>query len=259
MNSDKCILGWGTVGKCTALTFGIEKYYSRSDANITLEEASKCKFIFICLPTPTVEGVCDTSAITEIIKKLQTYPDFSNATIIIRSTVYAGYNKYLQAELGLKNIVSNPEFLSEDTWEKDAVKPMLVVIGSDDVDARERVAGLYRGRFKYNEPIITNSITAEMIKYSLNVFFATKVIFANEVYDYSQKIGANYETIRQTLQAHPWGSKNHLQVFNKGGRGAGGKCLKKDLEAFSKAVGSSIFLEATNQTNHRLLTESGKK
>src|SRR5258708_19716052 len=99
MNNDKCIIGWGTVGKCTALTFNIEKYYSRSKANITLEEASKCKYIFICLPTPTVDGVCDVSAITKTIKELKKYPDFKNSVLIIPSTVNSEFIQFLQTTL----------------------------------------------------------------------------------------------------------------------------------------------------------------
>lgn len=256
--TDKCVIGWGTVGKATAKTFNITNYYSRSESTISLEEASRCRYIFICLPTPTVNGECDTSAITDVIEKLYRYKTLSQAIIVIRSTVYPGYNRFLQEKFHLKNIVSNPEFLSEDTWEQDATRPMLIVVGSDDVGSREKLVGLYMGRFKYNTPYVTDSITAEMIKYSLNVFFGTKIIFANALYNYVQKYKGNYETIKSVLESHPWGSRNHFKVVHKGGRGAGGKCLQKDMQAFAK-ITDDPFFETLYWLNEELLKKYPKK
>jgi UDPglucose 6-dehydrogenase len=255
---DAVIIGWGTVGKATADCFKIDKYYSRTESNITLEEIAKQKYIFICLPTPTIEGKCYVAGITEFIKKIIKYPESKAAVFIIRSTVYAGYNQYLQAELGIKNIVSNPEFLSEDTAIEDSNNPALIVIGADDPKYREMVYGVYSARFRYVQPIMTDSITAELLKLTVNAFFTTKVIFGNTIFDYANAIGANYETIKLALENHPWGSKNHFTVFHKRGRGAGGKCLTKDMEALANATSSRMFMEV-DKMNKELLQETGKK
>ena len=91
MGDDAAVIGsTGYVGKATSLAFGIKKGFSRHNANVTLEEASKCHFIFICLPTPTINGQCDTSLIFDIIKQLESYPRYADSTYIIRSTVYPG-------------------------------------------------------------------------------------------------------------------------------------------------------------------------
>lgn len=255
MNS-ACIIGYGVVGRATAEAFGIKNYFSRNESNITLSDAAGCNYIFICLPTPTVRGAVFTDDIYGIIKEIKKLSTIEN-TFIIRSTVYPGFNKFLQKSLKLENIVSNPEFLSEDTAVEDAKHPDLVVIGSDNEKARERVVGLYKGRFKNATYVVTDSVTAELIKYSLNGFFATKVVFANEIYDYAQKIKANYETIRAVLEVHKWGSKNHFRVFDKNGRGAGGKCLKKDLSALAEFSKSNLFREVALM-NIGLLLRSNK-
>ncbi len=240
--TNACVIGWGTVGKATAETFNIDKYYSRSSNNISLEEASKCEYIFICLPTPVqANGDYYVEDITKIISELSKFSSFEKSVVIIRSTVYPGYNLSLRTEYGWMNIVSNPEFLSEDTWKEDALKPQLVVIGADNANLRDKVAALYRGRFKYNEPVVTDSVTAEFIKISLNAFFTAKVVFANQLYDYSRMINANYETVKDIIESHLWGSKNHFTVFHKGGRGAGGKCLRKDIKALAHLVPGSFF------------------
>jgi UDPglucose 6-dehydrogenase len=251
------VIGWGTVGKATADAFKIDKYYSRTESNIEFDDIAKQKFIFICLPTPTINGICYTDGITDFIRKVIQYPESKNATFIIRSTVNAGYNKHLQQEFGISNIVSNPEFLSEDTAIKDANKPDIIVIGADYPWYREQVYGIYSARFRYVKPIMTDSVTAELLKLTLNAFFTTKVVFANEIFDYAQEVEANYETIKVALEQHPWGSKGHFQIHHKNGRGAGGKCLAKDIESLADATGS-LLLSSVYAINQELLRESGK-
>lgn len=254
-----CVIGWGTVGKATAQSFNIEKYYSRSKQNITVAQAAQCRMIFVCLPTPVGEdGKYYVKDITKIVRELSKQPGFENSLVVIRSTVYPGYNRFLQSSLGIKNVVSNPEFLSEDTWEQDAKQPSIIVVGADDPKQGEKLMGLYQGRYKYNKPILTDTTTAELLKLAFNSFFVTKVIFANELYDYAQKTKANYETIKQALQGHPWGSKNHFTVHHKGGRGASGKCLRKDITAFAHMIGHSAFFDIINYRNEELLKGSNK-
>jgi UDPglucose 6-dehydrogenase len=238
--NNACVIGWGTVGKATGAAFGIDKYYSRSNYNITLQEAAKCKYVFICLPTPTVNGQNFIRDIYDTLKILHAF-DTENTIYIIRSTVYPGFSRFIQSELGIKRIVSNPEFLSEATAVMDAKNPDLIVIGADDMDALLSVKALYEGRFKYKEIVSTDSVTAELIKYTLNTFFATKVIFANEIYNFARHVNANYETIRKVLEKHPWGSKNHFKVWYKDQRGIHGKCLPKDTEAFANITDSKFF------------------
>lgn len=237
---DACIIGYGMVGKATAVSFGITKYFDiNGEANITLDEAANCLYKFLCLPTPTVDEKCDTNIVRDTIRQLEAIR--GHGIYIIRSTVIPGTANAIIDEIGSDRVVSNPEFLSEDTWLKDATRPNLVVIGADSKEWRDKIAGIYLSRFKYIEPIITNNITAEMIKYAFNTFFVTKVVFANEIYDVCARVGANYDTIKKVLTGHPWGSGNHFEVYHKGGRGAKGKCLPKDLEAFVTYSNSKLL------------------
>jgi len=234
---DACVIGYGMVGKATALAFGIDKYFSRTEANITLEEASKCKYIFICLPTPCVKGHYFVDDIKDIIQQIDQYPNYNDRVFILRSTVYPGFTK----SLGIDHVVFNPEFLSEATWEKDAKQPWIVVIGCDNPKYGEVIKGLYQGRYKYVEPIVTDTATSEMIKLTMNNFFSLKVAYANEIYDYAQLVGANYEVIKKAMEIAPWGSKNHWTIYYKGKRGIHGNCLPKDLEAFANLTNSDLL------------------
>jgi len=250
-----CIIGYGYVGRATAKSFGIGKYYDIKGQSISLEEASKCKYVFLCLPTPTNDNKCDTSTIFDVAKQIK---DFGGDNIFInRSTVEPGTARKLSEHLGTKKVVSNPEFLSELTWEHDAVYPSLIIIGCDDDETLADVRALYESRWRGIQLYQADTITAETIKYALNTFFATKVVFANELFNYCDKNGINYETVREVLEFHPWGSKNHFKIWHKGGRGAGGACLEKDLKAFSGETDSRL-LKIANEINQELLSKFPK-
>ncbi len=243
------------VGRAAARSFHIEKYIDLTGSTCNYEDASKCRFVFLCLPTPTTDGTCDVGAIREAVRALCLHG--FTGKIIIRSTVIPGTARKIMEEFGVK-VVSNPEFLTERTWTQDADHPALVVIGSDNAEDGDAVQSLYDGRWRGIKIIRTDTITAETCKYGLNSFFSTKVIFANAIYDICQKTGANYETVKGCLESHPFGSKNHFTIWHEGGRGAGGKCLKKDLEAFAEFSGSDL-LKLVHVLNIQLLEENPKE
>jgi len=227
------IVGNGIVGNGTGTLFNIEKRFDvdATRSNCSLQEVSECRYVFICLPTPVKEGQYVVSDIIELVRQINEYRQ--GAIFIIRSTVWPGFGDHLFHLLHPEAVISNPEFLSEDTWEKDIKNPSFVLIGGGDGVHREEVAALYRNVTKHAPLIMTDNITAETAKLSLNAFFSTKVIFANQIYDFCQKSGANYQRVKEILEKHPYGMKNHTEIYYKDKRGLGGRCLPKDLEAFA--------------------------
>lgn len=236
-----CIVGYGVVGKATAETFGIEKHFDihEDKSNMNLEEVSKCRFVFICLPTPVdSEGVYQVEDIKQIIKQIE---DYGNGPIyIIRSTVFPGFAVHLQKELGINTVISNPEFLSEATALEDAKNPPFILIGGLEGQFRDEVAAFYQARIKGAPIVLTDNTSAELSKLALNAYFATKVIFANQLYDAARKLGANYETVKNALSAHPFGPTNHFDVWFREKRGVHGHCLPKDSKAFSYYANSEL-------------------
>lgn len=249
------VIGKGVVGSAIANHFKIKKYFDLKGSNVTLEEVSKIRYVFICLPTPVKDDRYQTEHIEQIIKQIVDYG--SQNVFIIKSTVHPGFADHLMDKLGINCIVSCPEFLSEDTALNDVKRPPFIVVGGRQKNYIEDVIGLHRALDKRSDIIKTDNVTAEMIKVTLNSFFATKVVFANQIFDFTKKVGANYETIKESLEKHPWGAKNHLQVFHKGGRGAGGKCLQKDLHAFAELSQLPLLLKI-NGINKGLLAYSNK-
>lgn len=254
---DAVVWGNGMVGKATAKAFAIPHYFSRHERNITLAEAAYKRYHFFCLPTPTINGDCYREDIIALIRQLDSI-DHNQNVYIIRSTVTPGTSRYIQSQLGIHSVVSNPEFLTESTAEEDAIHPDIVVIGGDQKNYVDDVVGIYQGHIKTAKIITTDSITAETVKYAINMFYATKCVFANEIFDICQRIGANYETIKEAMYSRKWIGKNHLDIWHKGGRGAGGKCLKKDLEAFENYSKSKLF-ETVKKLNDQLLSKYPKK
>lgn len=223
---DGAIIGYGAVGQAVAKAFGIEKYFDLKGSTATLNECAGSQFIFICLPTPTVNGEQDRQAIVDIVKQLSQIS--KTPIIVIRSTVLPGTADYL-SKFGME-IVSNPEFGSEDTMEEDIKRPLMVVVGGRNKQVAKAVYNLYA---KQRCPkLLTDPVTAETIKYAFNAWFGVKVTYGNLLYDICQSNGGDYEAIKEMFEKHPWVGRNHWEIWHKGYRGFDGRCLPKDIRAF---------------------------
>lgn len=252
MKNAVVIGGLGMVGNATRHVFGIDRFIDIKESTSSYKEAGSMKYVFLCLPTPTVSGQCDTTLLEEAISAVLSHQE-GQPIFIIRSTVLPGTTRHLINKFGISSIVHNPEFLSEKTWKDDVEHPDIVIVGGEEPQYIEAVEALYKGRFKGVKVTKTDTVTSEMIKYSVNCFYATKVVFANQIYDHCQKIGANYETIKASMYSRKWIGKNHLRIWDEEEkRGAGGKCLQKDLEAFANY--SQLPLFKTADTLNRIYT-----
>lgn len=251
-----CIGGSGFVGRATMKSLNLKYNFSLNSSNITLEEAAKKQFIIFCTPSPTnpkgeQEGV---DIIDGYIQQIKEYG--GRNVFIVRSTVLPGTCKHL-AEKHNVMVAHNPELLSEDTWEEDAIHPKAIIIGADDVPTRIAVTNLWK-KFTQSHFIITDTVTSETIKYAYNLFFLTKVIWANQFYDICQINGADYNTIKEAIYAHPWGTHHHLKPIHKGGRGGGGHCFPKDVAAFAKYSNLELF-KTIQKLNKAYLEKSHKE
>lgn len=83
---------------------------------------------------------------------------------------------------------------------------------------------------------IIPSKEAEMIKYFGNTFLATKVIFANQIYDLCQKLGIDYDIVKEVVSRDPRIGSSHLQIFHDGYRGYSGGCFPKDVKSLLQLV-----------------------
>jgi len=248
--NNAAVIGKGTVGEMTSIYYGIDDCYSKQLTSYQLEKVARKKFIFICLPTPTVDGKTDLKLIEDYIRDISAFG--FDPIFIIRSTVPVGTCSSL-AEKYQVMVVSNPEFLTEETALIDEMHPSFILWGIDDTRAAEEMFEIIKDI--KNKMIITTTKTAEMVKYAINTFYALKVVYANVLYDLCHERSMNYEVLKEAIYNCKFGTKNHFDIFHKGYRGAGGKCLEKDLDSFAHQM-DHPFISLINELNRGFLSES---
>lgn len=160
-------------------------------------------------------------------------------TVVIRSTVLPGTTKEVVVPLlegtSLKRIgrdlglAVNPEFLRESTAIADYNAPPMTVIGEWDEASGDMLAQLYAD---LSAPLIRKPIeVAEMVKYTCNVWHATKITFANEIGNIAKELGVDG---REVMEVMCQDSKLNLSSYYlKPGYAFGGSCLPKDVRALN--------------------------
>jgi UDPglucose 6-dehydrogenase len=206
-------------------------------------------FIFICLPTPqSGDGSANMSIVESFIKSAKDGIP-KNCILVTKSTMPVGSTMKLSGLLKRDDVhmVSNPEFLREGTAVYDTLNPERVVIGAANREAAEKVAKIYSSL--KSEVIITDSHSAEIVKYAANAFLATKVSFINSISTLCELYDGDINKVKQALGADSRIGSKFLQP----GPGWGGSCFPKDTAALvriSDDVGFSFeILKATIESN----------
>ena len=240
VDKSAAIIGGGVLGQANASSLGISHIYDeiKERSNIEKHQLKDFDYIFICVPTPSTEKGCNTSIVEKSIAD-----NLNGQIFVIRSTVIPGTAEKLMNKYNCI-IINNPEFLTEKTSMEDAANPDIVVIGGKDNIITGKFRKLFYGDgFKNSHFIETNNKNAEMIKYSINNFYAVKVLFANYLYRVCQQQDVDYEIVKEAMYKRKWIGKNHLTVPYNGRFGVNGKCLPKDLIAFAKSSNNDFYLD----------------
>ena len=220
-------------------TLDIDPLKESTCSNIS-ELVDKCSIIFICLPTPMKEtGRCDThivdtaiSDINDASRRLQ-----KRTIVVIKSTVEPGTTDRLNNGYASVTVVFNPEFLTEANSFDDFKNQSRIIIGGPR-PASTKVKTLYRKAFPETPIIKTSAKHAEMVKYFINCFLATKVSFANEMYQVCSQLNLDYDKIVEYALYDNRIGKSHLSVPGPDGSfGFGGHCFPKDLNAIMHLAG----------------------
>ena len=226
------VIGNGFVGEAQAFAFSPTSDLRVYDldplkATHTLEEVNQCDFVFVCVPTPMrKDGSQDSSYIEKVFDSAVPKPIY-----IIKSTVLPGTTGKLEEKYPELNIIFSPEFLTERTAKLDMVTQARIVLGGK-VELTTKVRDLFEQRFMNRHIIETTSITAELIKYMNNTFFATKVSIVNEFKLLSDAIGADWKDAIYGFASDSRIGDSHLHVPGPDGRlGYGGTCFPKDVNA----------------------------
>jgi UDPglucose 6-dehydrogenase len=156
-----------------------------------------------------------------------------------------------------------PEFLTEKTAKLDMLTQSRIVIGGN-AQHTEKVLELFKARFGQKHYVLTDSTTAEFIKYMANTFLAVKVSVVNEFYRMSEALGADWDKALEGFVSDPRIGNSHTQVPGHDGKlGFGGTCFPKDINALitmGKELGVDMnTLEAAWKTNLEVRPEQDWK
>lgn len=262
------IVGHGFVGKAVEFGFSnpnVEKfivdpkydgvavatdgYYSDIEKLKTLDP----HLTFVCVPTPMgKDGKIDSSIVEKVVKELKEY---TTGLIVIKSTVTPDIIIKLATEgYGSSRIIYNPEFLTEKAANEDFVNPELHVFGGVPGNTK-RLHDFY---IKYSNckpcPVhYMSAVDASFVKYGINSYLASKVLWFNQFYDVIENFNGNYSVVLNAMLSDSRIGQSHTSVPGfDGKRGFGGACFPKDTNAFYNFDKSFTVLREVIAVNNAL-------
>ena len=258
------IIGQGFVG--SAVREGMKNHFNiytydkdktkQTNTSSVDQLVSLTRDIFLCVPTPMKKnGECDLSIVRSVLREL----DFAaynlgiaDLVVILKSTVPPGTTKGLNREYSNLTVTFNPEFLTEANAVEDYKNQSRIIIGGER-EVSSRVKHIFSKVFPKVNIIKTDSTTAEMIKYVTNTFLATKVSFANEMYELCRALSIDYDKVIEYARYDDRLGHSHWAVPGPDGDyGYGGHCFPKDIKALeflakSLDVDTTILTAAINK------------
>ncbi|MEN8207542.1 MAG: UDP-glucose/GDP-mannose dehydrogenase family protein [Pseudomonadota bacterium] len=233
----------------------------------------------ICVGTPSqANGSLDLRYVRKVCEEIGTTLKDKDGfhVVVARSTMLPGsmrtvvipvLEEFSGKQAGVNfGVCNNPEFLRESTAVFDYYNPPKTVIGETDSMAGDKLASIYA---HLDAPLVRTSIkTAEMVKYTDNVWHALKVGFANEIGNICKAVGIDGHEVMDIFCKDT--KLNLSSYYMKPGFAFGGSCLPKDVRALTyKARTSDIdvpILNAIIPSNNRqiekgleMITKKGNK
>ncbi|GHH28988.1 UDP-glucose dehydrogenase family protein [Lentzea cavernae] len=203
---------------------------------VTGSRLSDVDFTFVCVQTPTgADGEADLTAVEEVLDQV-------SGPAVVKSTVPVG------TAAKHPGVVSNPEFLREGHAVEDFLRPQRIVVGAQDERQARAVADLYGAT---RAPVVlTDTTSAELVKYASNCFLALKLSYVNTLAELCEHLDADIDGVTEGMRLDNRIGASCLAP----GPGWGGSCLPKDtlaLLATARTAGIDFAtLEAAISTNH---------
>ena len=231
------IIGFGFVGKALKSSFNNKVNYKIIDPNLktNIDDLVPLSpnIVFVCVPTPmNDDGTQNIKILKKVIDELE--EKLKNTKIVIKSTVLPDYLN----ELSKKNIklVYNPEFLRESFANNVFINAKFILFGSTNDNYSNELSEFYKcfTNCKTNDYIKTDLLTASLVKYTINSYLASKVVFFNELFEVFSSLNhdVGWDNFIKILQMDPRIGSSHMEVPGHDGmKGFGGACFPKDINA----------------------------
>ena len=253
------VIGQGYVG--TAIKLGFQDHYDvltydkfdlgKSTHSKISDIVELSDVIFVCVPTPMrQDGSCYTGIVEEVIREIN--ENANGQIVVIKSTVPPGTTDRINEEYTHTTTIFNPEFLTEANFIQDFKNQSRIILGGDR-KGTNKVRQIYSRIFPNATIVKTGAKHAEMVKYFTNCFLATKVSFANEMYNICQQLDLDYDKVVEYATYDERLGKSHWAVPGPDGDfGYGGHCLPKDLSAIVNTFNTYGLLEAVENVNDQV-------
>lgn len=227
------------------------------------DAVQRSQLSMLAVGTPSTDGKIDLCSVLAAARSIGTSLRDSAEyhAVVVKSTVVPGTTDgpvraaLEEASGGVAGtdfgVGMNPEFLTEGQAVADFMEPDRLVLGADDARTRALLEELYSD-FPARVPrIVTNTRTAEMIKYASNTLLATMISFSNEIANICAAVGDVdvvdvLEGVHLSRYLTPHAEdgapvRAPISSFLEAGCGYGGSCLPKDTAAL---IGMAAELEA---------------
>jgi UDPglucose 6-dehydrogenase len=236
-------IGLGFVGNAVREAF--RKHFSTSVYDVVPEKSTTasveilsetCDLIFVALPTPIdpQTGICDYDIIENTLAKLNKTK--GRNLVVLKSSVAPGKTAYFQKKYQNLKLVFNPEFLTERNAVEDFKNQDKIILGGTP-EATSMVKDYYEQVFPNAKIYQTTTTAAEMTKFVINCFLATKVSFFNEMYQVCNKLDIDYdEVLNLTLTDKRIGSSHTKVPGWDGFFGYGGSCFPANINIMINEV-----------------------
>lgn len=236
------IVGFGFVGHSTELllkNLGVDNIQIQDPAkNLLINDWSEIELAFVCVPTPYDKGGLDHSIVFEAVKSVP-----KHVHVVVRSTIGPDWADHKN----FQKVSFMPEFIREAHWEEDVYdmsRP--TILGTTEVGKLSKLIDLLHKADRRVQ--ITTRKHAAMAKLTINSFLATKVAFANQLYDICSEHDMNYKTVLDLIQGDIRMGSSHWQVPGPdGSKGYGGTCLPKDTRHMLSMEPTSDLLRAVTK------------
>lgn len=203
---------------------------------------------FVCVPTPMgTNGAADYSIVRSVMDYLK---NNVSGLIVLKSTVLPEEVRLL---CDLPRTIYNPEFLRERSAEEDFVNPGFHVIGCNDMEYGEKLLDIYdeHSLVWYCDAHYMDPVEASLVKYAINSFLATKVMWFNQFQEIVKSTGSMYGTVIEAVAADPRIGGSHTLVPGPDNRyGFGGACFPKDTRALITEYPNFTILEEVVRSNN---------
>src|ERR1035437_1670496 len=188
------IIGLGFVGTAIKNAYDFPVLVSDPAKNLFTPYAKlcKCDAVFICVPSPSKpDGSCNTSILENVLNLLGA----SKGVLI--SKVTAPPEVYSKLQKKHPNLVHVPEFLVAANANEDYLNETFSLVGGHEPYRQLAIDAIRLGQKKLKNVDLCSIEEASLVKYTINSFLALKVSYMNQLYEYAQAQGINYNRVRE--------------------------------------------------------------